>query len=76
MVAKQLQNTSEQDFFPYPWTVFAAGRGEEDEEHCGVAAQKPLSFLPRVTAKVMEKGSGLYCAPLANSQLFHTVIAI
>lgn len=76
MVAKQLQNTSKRDFFPYPRTVFAAGRGEGNEEHCGVAAQKPLSFLPHVTAKVMEKGPGLYCAPLANSQLFHTVTAI
>lgn len=33
------------DFFPYPWTAFAV---EEtgSEEHSGMAAQKPLSFLP------------------------------
>lgn len=73
VVARQLQNTSKWIFFPYPRTDFAVeDRG--NEEYSGVADQKPLSFLPHV--KVMEKDLGLYCAPLANSQLHHTATAV
>jgi len=41
----------------------------------GVAAQQPLSFLPRTAAKVVEKLLDSHCTPLTNSQIY-TVAAI